>query len=178
MPRLFIGLTPPRVVRDALLTATGGVEGVRWQSEAQLHLTLRFVGDVPAPEAEDLAAELGRVRAAPFTLHLAGAGHFERKGREHTLWVGIAPSPELVALHAKVERVCQHVGLEPEPRKFAPHVTLARLPASAGPIGGWLAEHGAFTAPPWPVSEFALIESTLGSGGSHYEPAVTYRLAP
>ncbi len=178
MPRLFVGLTPPREVREALLAATGGVESARWQDEGQLHLTLRFVGDIPAPEAEDLAAELGRVLAAPFTLRLAGVGHFERKGRAHTLWAGVAPSPELAALQAKVERVCQHVGLEPEPRKYAPHVTLARLPGSAGPIGGWLAEHGAFAAPPWPVSDFALVESTLGTGGSHYEPAVTYRLVP
>ena len=68
MPRLFIGLRPPREVRAALLGAAGGVEGARWQDDGQLHLTLRFVGDVPAPEGDDLAAELGRVRATPFPL--------------------------------------------------------------------------------------------------------------
>lgn len=178
MPRLFAGLRPPRDVRQALTGAMGGVEGARWQDDGQLHLTLRFVGDIPAPEAEDLAAELGRLRAAPFALRLAGVGHFERKGRPHTLWAGVAASPELAALQAKVERACQRIGLPPEPRKFAPHVTLARLAGGAGPIGGWLAEHGAFAAPAWPVSEFELVESTLGAGGSHYRPVVAYRLAP
>ena len=178
MPRLFVGLRPPRDLRAALLGAMGGVEGARWQDDGQLHLTLRFVGEVPLAEAEDLAAELGRVRASAFTLRLAGVGHFERKGRPHTLWAGLAHSPGLAALQAKVERACQRCGLPPEGRKFAPHITLARLGGGAGPIGAWLAENGALTGPEWTAEEFQLVESTLGTGGSHYEPVVHYPLAP
>lgn len=176
MPRLFVGLRPPEPVRDALFEAMGGVEDARWQSDDQLHLTLRFIGDIPAPEAEDLAAELGRVRAPPFALRIAGVGHFERKGRAHTLWAGIAPSDALLALQARVERACQRSGLAPEPRKFAPHITLARLNGGAGPLGDWLAANGTLAAPQWQVEEFQLVESTLGTGGSHYEPVVSYRL--
>ncbi|QDM39677.1 RNA 2',3'-cyclic phosphodiesterase [Altererythrobacter sp. TH136] len=178
MPRLFVALRPPEPVRDALLDAMGGVEGARWQSDDQLHLTLRFVGDIPPPDAEDLAAELGRVRAAPFALKLSGTGQFARKGRPHTLWAGVAPSPDLAALQAKVERACQRAGLPPEGRKFAAHVTLARLSGAAGPTGAWLAQAGPFRAPEWPVDAFQLVESTLGTGGSHYEPVVQYPLRP
>ena len=176
MPRLFVSLRPPREVREALLATAGGVEGARWQDDRQLHLTLRFVGDIPAPEAEDLAAELGRVRAACFALRLSGVGHFESKGRPHTLWAGLAPSPGLAALQGMVERACQRTGLAPEGRKFAPHITLARLGGGAGPIGGWLADNGALSGPAWTAEEFQLVESTLGSGGAHYEPVLRYRL--
>ena len=176
MPRLFVALRPPEPVRDVLFDAMDGVEGARWQGDDQLHLTLRFVGDIPTPEAEDLAAELGRVRAAPFALRIAGVGHFERTGRAHTRWAGVAPSPGLTALQSRIERACQRSGLEPESRKFAPHVTLARLSGAAGPIGGWLARNGTLAAPEWPVAEFQLVESTLGTGGSHYEPVVRYGL--
>ena len=168
MTRLFVGLRPPAPVRDVLLGAMGGVERARWQDEDQLHLTLRFVGEIDAPLANDLAAALAQVDAAPFDLRITGVGHFERKGRATTLWAGLAASPQLLAFQQKIERACQRVGLAPEGRKFAPHVTLARLNTSAGPIGGWLAAHGALTAPPWRVEEFRLYESVLTPAGSAY----------
>ena len=110
MTRLFVALRPPAPLRDTLIDTMDAVEGARWQDEDQLHLTLRFVGEVDPPVAEDLAAALGQVAAPPFTLVVAGAGHFARKGRPTALWAGIAPSPALVALQHKVERACQRVG--------------------------------------------------------------------
>jgi 2'-5' RNA ligase len=176
LTRLFVAIRPPATVREALLAAMGGVERARWQDEGQLHLTLRFVGEIDAPLANDLAASLGQVDAAPLELHVAGVGHFERKGRATALWAGLAPSPPLVTLQHKIERACQRVGLEPEHRKFTAHITLARLSGAAGPIGGWLATHGALAAPSWRVDEFRLYESVLAPGGSQYEPVVAYRL--
>jgi 2'-5' RNA ligase len=176
MNRLFVALRPPAGVREALLDATGGIENARWQDEDQLHLTLRFVGEIDAPLANDLAAALGQVDAAPFELQIAGVGHFERKGRATALWAAVLASPELSALQRKIERACQRVGLEPEGRRFTPHITLARLSGAAGPIGGWLAAHGALTAPPWRVDEFRLYDSVLRPAGSAYEPVVSYRL--
>lgn len=176
MNRLFVALRPPAPVREALMAAMGGVEHARWQDEDQLHLTLRFVGEVDEPLANDLAAALGQVDAAPFELRISGVGHFERKGRATALWAGVASSPPLLALQQKIERASQRVGLEPEGRKFAPHVTLARLSGAAGPIGGWLAAHGAMTAPTWRVDEFRLYESVLTPHGSAYAPVVSYRL--
>lgn len=178
MVRLFASLRPPRAVRDALIDAQGGVEGARWQDEEQLHLTLRFVGEIGPHTAEDLTDALSAVSAPGFTLALRGVGHFERRGRPHTLWAGVAPSAPLAALQRKVERACQAAGLDPEPRKFAPHVTLARLGGSAGPIGDWLARNGALSAPAWPVASFRLYESRLGAGGSVYVPLAEWPLDP
>lgn len=178
MPRLFVSLRPPPPVRAALLAAQGGVEGARWQSDDQLHLTLRFVGAVDPRTADDLVSALGAVHARGFALALRGVGHFERKGRAHTLWAGIAPSPALEHLQRKVERACQAAGLASEPRKFAPHVTLARLSGAAVGVGEWLARHGALAPPDWPVVSFRLYESTLGGGGSLYTPVAEWPLGP
>ena len=176
MTRLFVALRPPAAVRGVLLDAMGGVERARWQDDEQLHLTLRFAGEIDARLADDLAATLGQVDAAPFDLRVLGVGHFERKGRPTALWAGLASSADLAVLQHKIERACQRAGLEPEHRKFTPHITLARLNNSAGAVGGWLAAHGALTAPPWRVDEFRLYESVLTPAGSAYEPVVSYRL--
>jgi len=170
VPRLFVSLRPPPLVRDALLAAQGGVERSRWQDDDQLHLTLRFCGEVDPRTADDLATVLSAITAPGFALTIRGVGHFARKGRTHTLWAAVAPSAPLDHLQRKVERACQAAGLPPEPRKFAPHVTLARLGGGALGVGEWIAGNGALTAPPWPVGSFRLYESRLGSGGSVYTP--------
>ena len=176
MTRLFVALRPPAPIRDALLMTIGGVEGARWQDDGQLHLTLRFVGEIDPPQAEDLAAELGRIEAPRFELKIAGVGHFEKKDRLHALWAAVVPSPPLDVLQQKVERACQRIGLEPEHRKFTPHLTLARLGGRSGAVGEWLAANGALSAGPWPIDEFRLYESQLTPAGPLYEPIISYRL--
>lgn len=174
--RLFAAIRPPAAVIEALLALESGVAGARWQDEGQLHLTLRFFGEVDARRAEDIADTLGDVRAAPFALALRGVGHFERKGRAHSLWAGIAPSDPLAALQRRVEIAARRAGLPPEPRKFAPHITLARLNAKSGPVLPFLAIHGALHGEPWPVESFDLMESFLDPGGADYETVRRYRL--
>ncbi|ANY19843.1 2'-5'-RNA ligase [Tsuneonella dongtanensis] len=176
MHRLFIALHPPPPVRAALLAAQGGVERARWQSDDQLHLTLRFVGEVDRHRGEDLADALSSVVAQPFDLSVHGVGHFEKKGRPTALWAALAPSPGLDILERRVERACRAAGLAAETRKFVPHVTLARLGGGAIGAGDWLARHGDLSAPDWPVGSFVLYESRLGSGGSTYEPLAEYNL--
>lgn len=172
--RLFIGIRPPETVRDALLDLMDGVDDARWQDDDQLHLTLRFVGDVETHVADDLAEALSAISFAPFPLVLRGTGTFERKGRVHTLWAGVDPSPGLLALQKKVERRCVAVGLVPETRKFHPHVTLARLNSSTGPVGPFLARTAGAELGGWSVDSYMLIESHLRTGGSVYEPIVRY----
>lgn len=172
--RLFIGIRPPETVRDALLDLMDGVDDARWQDDDQLHLTLRFVGDVETHVADDLAEALSAISFAPFPMVLRGTGTFERKGRVHTLWAGVAPSPDLLALQKKVERRCVAVGLIPETRKFHPHVTLARLNSSTGPVGPFLARTAGAELGAWSVDSYILIESHLRTAGSVYEPIVRY----
>lgn len=176
MHRLFVALRPPPAVRDALLDTMEGLEGARWQSDDQLHLTLRFAGEIEGPQAEDLADALGRVAARPFELTVRGVGHFEKKGAAHTLWAGVAPSEDLAVLQRRVERACRGAGRAPETRKFAPHITLARLNRSTAPIGGWLARHALLDAGSWRIESFGLYLSRLTPAGSEYEPVEDYRL--
>lgn len=168
MPRVFVALRPPRPVRDALAATYGGVEGARWQSDEQLHLTLRFVGDVDMRTADELVQALSGVRERGLTLTVQGAGHFESRGKPNALWAAIAPCPALNALQASVEKARRSLGLPPEPRAFVPHVTLARLVSRTMGAGDWLARHGNLAAPTWPVTSFGLYESTLHPSGSRY----------
>lgn len=176
MHRLFVALRPPPAVRDVLLDTMDGLEGARWQGEDQLHLTLRFAGELEGPRAEDLADALGRVEARRFDLAVRGVGHFERKGAPHTLWAGVAPNEALAVLQRRVERACRGAGLAPETRKFAPHITLARLNRATRPIGGWLAEHALLDAGSWRVESFGLYLSHLTPAGSEYERIERYPL--
>src|SRR4051794_34430459 len=125
MHRLFVAIRPPEAIRDLLLDAMEDSPDFRWQDDEQLHLTLRFVGEVERPVADDLAAELSCVHAPPFNLRIAGTGRFEQRS-SGALWAGVEPREPVAALAAKVERACIAVGLEPERRAFHPHITLAR----------------------------------------------------
>ena len=174
--RLFVAIRPPPAIRDALLDRMEGIEGARWQSDDQLHLTLRYIGEVDAPQAEDIASELGRVSVPPFPLRIRGIGHFERKGRPGSLWAALEPSEPLAILQGQVERACRRAGCLPETRRFTPHITLARLNASSGPIGGFLRQNASLTLPEWPVEAFLLFESTLSRNGSDYNAIVRYLL--
>src|SRR6478672_9199695 len=122
MHRLFVAIRPPEPIRDLLIDAMDEGPEFSWQEDAQLHLTLRFVGEVDRPLAEDLAAALGRIRADRFTARIAGVGRFEQRSRG-ALWAGVEPKAPLAALAAKIERTCQQVGLAPERRAFHPHIT-------------------------------------------------------
>ena len=178
--RLFIAIRPPEPVRDALVDTMEGIEGARWVDEENLHLTLRFVGEVERPAANDLAAALGAIAAPPFALSIDGLGHFDKRNRFGTrpraLWAKVPRYGLLEELRRKVEHACEAAGLGRERRRFTPHITLARLGPSVGPIGDWLARFGDLSAGPWQASEFILYESHLGRSGAFYEPLTVFAL--
>jgi RNA 2',3'-cyclic 3'-phosphodiesterase len=175
MHRLFVAIRPPGDVRNQLLDLMDGIPGLRWQDDGQLHLTLRFIGEVERPVADDLAAELGRIRFGEFAIALAGVGRFDQR-RGGALWAGIAPKDELKALAQKVERACQTAGLPPERRAFHPHITLARWSRAAPDLGPFLQRHSGLKSDLWRVAGFTLYESRLGRDGAHYEPVTAYPL--
>lgn len=176
MHRLFVAIVPPREIRLQLLAMMGGIGGARWQTEEQLHITLRFIGEVDRHRAEDIALELSAVRQPAFELSLGEIGSFARRGRVETIWAGVKPHEPLKMLHNKVDLACVRAGLEPERRSYHPHITLARLKASAGPIDGFMigaaAPHGARFG----VKEFALMESSLNPAGADYAMVERYAL--
>lgn len=179
MIRLFVALRPPAAVRDRLADLMEGVPGARWQDDEQLHLTLRFVGEVERPQAEDLAAALAQISAPAPRVVLAGVGSFGARGRADTLWAGVAPPEPLRHLHAKVEQACARAGLPPDRRAYAPHVTVARLPRSLGAsaeVARWLADHAPLTSEPFALPHLMLYRSHLGRSGASYEPVARWPL--
>lgn len=173
--RLFIAIRPPVPVRDTLIDTMEALEGARWQGDEQLHLTLRFIGEVERPAANDLAAGLASIVWPPFELALEGVSHFERKGMPSAIWARVPPVPELTGLRTKIERVCDLAGLGRETRRFTPHITIARLSHHTGPVAPWLTRNaGLRTA--WEVDGFTLFESHLLASGAHHEIAAHYPL--
>lgn len=175
MHRLFVAVRPPPPIRGLLLAAMGGVSGARWQSDDQLHLTLRFIGEVDGHLAADIHAALGTIHHPPFDASVSGLGTFEPRGRADTLWAGVAPHEPLNALHKKVGQALARVGVEPDKRAFHPHITLARLNRESGPVH-LLGDAGGLTSPAFAVDTFGLYESRLTPEGAVYTAIERYRL--
>lgn len=176
MHRLFVAIRPPEPIRDLLIDAMDDSPDFRWQEEEQLHLTLRFVGEVERPVAEDLATALGAIRTGRFDLRISGVGRFEQRG-SGALWAGVEPKPAVAALAAKVERACLAAGLEPERRAFHPHVTIARWKGRrTREVAAFLERKAALASEPFRVDAFSLFESHLSRQGAHYEEVECYPL--
>ncbi|GAA4715558.1 RNA 2',3'-cyclic phosphodiesterase [Sphingomonas lutea] len=177
MHRLFVAIRPPDAIVDRLIDAMDDSPDFNWQSDEQLHLTLRFIGEVERPTANDLVAALAQIRAEPFALRISGVGRFERRN-SGALWAGVEPRAPLAALAAKIERACQSVGLAPERRAFHPHITLARWKGRRTlELESFLERRKDLSSDPFPVDRFTLFESRLSKHGAHYESVADYALA-
>ena len=176
MIRLFVALEIPQAIRTRLTLLGGGVPGARWASEEQMHLTLRFIGEVDGNVARDIDDALAGIRAPGFTLELADVGEFGGK-KPHALWAGVRPNEALLHLQRKIETALQRIGLLAEERKFSAHVTLARMrSAPREKVVQFLTHHALFASGPFDVNRFVLFSSHLGSGGSVYHAERTYPL--
>jgi len=177
MHRLFVAIRPPAHIRAILLGAMGGISGARWQQDDQLHLTLRFIGEVDRHQAGDIHAALGGVHQAAFEIALNGIGAFDRRGQPDAVWAGVTPHAPLRALYQKVGAALVRVGTPSEQRAFLPHITLARLKKSSGPVGSLLEQSGGLSSPAFTVDRFSLFESTLTPDGAVYTIVERYPLA-
>lgn len=178
MVRLFVALALPALVKAQLAAISGGIPGARWVPPENYHLTLRFIGEVESWRAEEVDTALAAIRAPRFELALAGVGTFEKGGRIQSLYVSAERSEALSRLQTKVETALQRIGLEPERRRFAPHVTLARTDkAETHKVISFVQTHSLFRPPPVPVEHFTLFSSHLGKDAAHYVPEVEYELA-
>jgi len=190
MHRLFVALRPPPEIRSVLTGLMGGIEGARWQNDNQLHITLAFIGEVDRHTAEAVAEALDAIRQPALHLQLGQFGTFDtgRPDRTGTLWIGVEDTPSnrrprpdpgpLAALAQSVRQTLRRAGTHPDPRKFTPHITLARFGQSGAPLEAlrpWLTETPAPSAT-WQATNFHLVESTLGREGAHHTPVATYAL--
>lgn len=168
MPRLFTALEIPRNAAMSLSLLRGGLPGARWIDVENYHITLRFIGDVDGRTADEIVERLDRIDRPEFQLRLDGIGSFGSK-KPHSIWAGISPSPEMYALQGEIERICQRIGLPPDPRKFTPHVTLARLKYSrVDDVVHYLAGRGNFQTSTFTVPRFVLLSSRESVGGGPY----------
>jgi 2'-5' RNA ligase len=168
MPRLFTALEIPGDAALSLSLLRGGLPGARWIDVENYHITLRFIGDVEGHVADEIANALDRVRRPSFPVQLSGVGAFGGK-KPHSVWAGVEPSSEMSALQAEIERICQRIGLPAEPRKYTPHVTLARLRnTSPAEVAHYLSARGNFSAAPFRAGRFVLMSSRDSVGGGPY----------
>jgi 2'-5' RNA ligase len=155
----------------------GGLPGARWIDAENYHLTLRFIGDVDDSTANEVASLLYRVKRPSFELQIDGLTSFGGK-KPRAVVATIAPTPQLLEVQAEHERLMQRIGLEPEGRKYTPHVTLARLrDSSSRDVADYLAARGLFRAPPFRVARFVLFSSRASIGGGPYVVEESYPLA-
>jgi len=177
MPRLFTGLEIPAALGEELSLLRGGLPGARWVDPENYHVTLRFIGDVDEEIAQEIAWLLGKVRRKDFELRLDGLSAFGGR-KPRAVVAAVARLQSLMELQAEHERLMQRVGLDPEGRKYTPHVTLARLrDSSSSEVAEYLSAQGAFRTPPFKVSRFVLFSSRASMGGGPYVIEAAYPLA-
>ena len=175
--RLFVAIDLPDEVGRGLTRLSSGLPGARWTRQEQLHLTLRFIGEVDGGRFRDIREELGGVSLQPFSLQLEGLGVFPPRGRPRVVWAGLRQGKPLLHLRNQVEAALARVGLARETRKFAPHITLARLKNTpAVRVGRYLEQWGLYASRPFTVDRFFLYSSQLGHNGAIHTIEAEYRL--
>jgi 2'-5' RNA ligase len=178
MIRLFVGLELPDRVKGAIEALRGGLPDARWIEPANMHLTLRFIGEVAEDEAEELELVLRNISSPSFEMELAGVDCFHSRGRVRSVWTGAVAGPELDGLRGRTESALVRAGLPPEGRKFTPHVTIARLRQTPiAKVRPYLEMNTAFRCTPFALDSFQLFRSHLGHGGARYEVIADYCLA-
>lgn len=178
MPRLFTGLEIPETLAAGLTLLRGGLPGATWIDPENYHVTLRFVGDVDDRIGEEIARELDRVRRRRFDVVLRGLDYFGGH-KPHSVFARVEPNPALMELQAEHERIMQRLGLEPEGRRFHPHVTLARVKGSSQrDVAQWLDVRGGFPGERFTAERFVLYSSRASRGGGPYVVEEAYPLAP
>jgi 2'-5' RNA ligase len=177
MPRLFIAVDLPEIIKKNLELMSFGIPGAKWVASEQLHLTVRFIGEVDGALFHDIKNRLAGVHLSSFSLQLKGVGYFPPRGEPRVLWVGLDKSEPLQLLRKKIDSALLRASVEPEGRKFSPHITLARLKKSpVQKIANFLSGNGLFSQEPFQVEEFKLYSSTLTRKGAIHTVERIYSL--
>ena len=177
MTRLFIAIDFPEAVNRRLAALCCGVPGARWLPSEQFHLTLRFIGEVDSGTMAHMAEGLSELACPPFSVAFRGVGHFPPRGQPRVLWAGVDAGVELSRLHGRIENRLRGLGIGPERRKFAPHVTLARLKgAPLNRLRDYLIAHDDFATETILIDRFHLYSSTLGAKAAIHRIEASYPL--
>lgn len=176
MPRLFVGLEIPPDIALQLSLYRGGLSGARWIEPSDYHITLRFLGDVDRHTAGDAFRFLSDVRRAPVPITLCQLDTFG-SDKPRTVFAKVQPTAPLVELQAEIERLMRRIGLPAEPRKFVPHVTLARLKdVSPLAVADYLSARPMMRSMSFVARRFVLYSSRASVGGGPYLVEAAYPL--
>jgi 2'-5' RNA ligase len=179
--RVFVALDVPESVRASLAELTSRLARVcpsaRWVRFEGVHITLKFIGEVPPEKLEQIRHALDELpNFGPITVRFAGLGFFPGARRPRVFWAGVEADPKLAELTAAIEMKLSPLGIAPEKRTFHPHLTLARFESPQGTqvlreaveaLGA--AEFGKET-----FREFHVYQSVLKRSGAEYTRLVTY----
>ena len=175
MVHLFVALKLPQRAREPLVSLQYGLDNANWVLQENMHLTLRFIGQIRSESFNDILAVLRAVRAKPVPLKFSDVGHFSRGSSTRAVWVGLYPSNHLIELRKRIEKSLSSVGPIAAPQKYAPHATIAYLQGTKQKhILRWLTTNASFSTQTFMFSEFALYESYRGRKGPTYNILETF----
>ncbi|MGK7368970.1 MAG: RNA 2',3'-cyclic phosphodiesterase [Candidatus Halalkalibacterium sp. M3_1C_030] len=175
--RLFTAITIPEEVKDKLQALKKPIKGLKWQDKTQMHLTLRFIGEIDERSAQNVNRELEKVSISSFSIELARLGSFPQRGTPKVLWIGVKDNSSLNDLHARIELACRNAGLEPDERSFKPHITIARNKGADGEkVKSYLENHSTPDFEPIKVTDFYLFRSELTPQGAVHHIEKKYNL--
>jgi 2'-5' RNA ligase len=182
--RLFVALEIPSTVRENLADLLTSLRAVspqtRWVHPENLHVTLKFIGEVPEAKSSAIRSALAGVRSEqPVTLDFRGLGFFPNEKHPRVFWAGIAAWPNLKILAAEIERATEKLGIPREQRPFSPHLTLARLepPRLPEKLRAATQEHATRDFGSLRTNHFHLIESKLKPSGAEYTTVESFPFA-
>lgn len=176
--RLFIAIPLPKTVKQKLLDLQQPIDGILWQRAEQMHLTLKFVGEVDHQKAKELREQLTDIQHPGSAISIEGIGYFPEGKQPKVVWAGVEKNEWLVELHQKVERCCEQIGVAPESRPFKPHITLGRVKgASKRTVNSFINQHKKFAVTEMPVNEYVLYESKLEPDGAKHSRLQAFALS-
>lgn len=178
MQRLFVAITLPDTVRQLLFERQTELSGMRWASPDNLHLTLRFIGEVAQAKVSAIRAGLRTVPGNAFPLQIKGLGYFDKRPQA-VVWAGVEESTPLLALKKQVDdALALHAGLNVPDGRFSPHITLGRAKrADRTALKNFTANYSDATTAAFKVESFTLFSSMLAPGGAVHTVEERYPLA-
>ena len=176
--RLFIAIDPPETVRKQIITLLGKVPTGKTVPPHQLHLTLRFIGEVDTKKFKEIQNSLRQIKIESFELRFVGVGCFPTPKRPRVLWAGLLDSSPLIELKKEIDQVLKKTGLEEENRPFHPHLTLARIKfPKSNILDSFLQDNFNFQTESFDVKDFHLYSSQLTPKGAIHQRELTIELS-
>lgn len=177
MIRLFVAIPIDPEIRRKLSGLGAMLPGARAVPEDQVHVTLRFIGEVDTGLFHDIRERMQELRSPPLQLSVKGTGHFPPRGKPRVIWAGIEPAGDVIILRNRVNSILSRCGIAPEQRKFHPHITLARLKNSSPKrVASFLAGNSLLQSPPFTVDRVQLCSSRLTANGAIHRVEASYPL--